>query len=406
VLAVARRQLTPGASTAPDALERDLELLGLVGMDDPPRPEVPEAVARCRRAGIRIVMVTGDSGATAAAVARTIGLVRHPHVVEGSELAALDDDDLRTRLAEREVVFARIDPEGKLRLARVLRAQGEIVAMTGDGVNDAPALREADIGVAMGGRGTDVAREAADMILLDDNFASVVAAVEEGRAVYDNIRRFAGYHFCSNVGELVPFLVWGATGGALPLPLVVMQVLAIDLGTDMLPAIGLGTERAEAGTMDRPPRPRRERLLDRPTLRRVFGLVGPLEGLAGLASFFAAYALAGWRPWEPLASSGDLYVTATAMTCGGIVAAQVGAGLAMRTNRESVFTVGLLSNRLLVAGIAFELGLLAALLYVPALAELFHMAPLGPAELAVLLLWPPLVLGADEARKALARRSG
>jgi magnesium-transporting ATPase (P-type) len=158
--------------------------------------------------------------------------------------------------------------------------------------------------------------------------------------------------------------------------------------------------------MDRPPRPRRERLLDRPTLRRVFGLVGPLEGLAGLASFFAAYALAGWRPWEPLASSGDLYVTATAMTCGGIVAAQVGAGLAMRTNRESVFTVGLLSNRLLVAGIAFELGLLAALLYVPALAELFHMAPLGPAELAVLLLWPPLVLGADEARKALARRSG
>jgi magnesium-transporting ATPase (P-type) len=406
VLAVARRQLTPGASTAPDALERDLELLGLVGMDDPPRPEVPEAVARCRRAGIRIVMVTGDSGATAAAVAQAIGLVRDPHVVEGSELAALDDDDLRTRLAEREVVFARIDPEGKLRLARVLRAQGEIVAMTGDGVNDAPALREADIGVAMGGRGTDVAREAADMILLDDNFASVVAAVEEGRAVYDNIRRFAGYHFCSNVGELVPFLVWGATGGAVPLPLVVMQVLAIDLGTDMLPAIGLGTERSEAGTMDRPPRPRRERLLDRPTLRRVFGLVGPLEGLAGLASFFAAYALAGWRPWEPLASSGDLYVTATAMTCGGIVAAQVGAGLAMRTNRESVFTVGLLSNRLLVAGIAFELGLLAALLYVPALAELFHMAPLGPAELAVLLLWPPLVLGADEARKALARRSG
>jgi len=406
VLAVARRRLPPGASTAPDALERDLELLGLVGMDDPPRPEVPEAVARCRRAGIRIVMVTGDSGATAAAVAQAIGLVRDPHVVEGSELAALDDDDLRTRLAEREVVFARIDPEGKLRLARVLRAQGEIVAMTGDGVNDAPALREADIGVAMGGRGTDVAREAADMILLDDNFASVVAAVEEGRAVYDNIRRFAGYHFCSNVGELVPFLVWGATGGAVPLPLVVMQVLAIDLGTDMLPAIGLGTERSEAGTMDRPPRPRRERLLDRPTLRRVFGLVGPLEGLAGLASFFAAYALAGWRPWEPLASSGDLYVTATAMTCGGIVAAQVGAGLAMRTNRESVFTVGLLSNRLLVSGIAFELGLLAALLYVPALAELFHMAPLGPAELAVLLLWPPLVLGADEARKALARRSG
>ena len=405
VLAVARRTVPPDGGDTPDKLERGLELLGLVGMDDPPRPEVADAVARCRRAGIRIVMVTGDSGATAAAVARQIGLASEPHVVEGGELARLDDEELRTRLAEREVVFARIDPEAKLRLAHVLREEGEIVAMTGDGVNDAPALREADIGVAMGLRGTDVAREAADMVLLDDNFASVVAAVEEGRAVYENIRRFAGYHFCSNVGELVPFVVWGATGGAVPLPLVVMQVLAIDLGTDMLPAIGLGAERAEAGTMERPPRPRRERLLDRATIRRVFGLVGPLEGLAGLASFFAAYALAGWRPWEPLASSGDLYVTATAMTCGGIVAAQVGAGLAFRTSRESSLSVGLLSNRLLAAGIAFEIALLGALLYVPPLAELFHMAPLGPAELAVLLLWPPLVFGADEARKALSRRS-
>jgi magnesium-transporting ATPase (P-type) len=187
----------------------------------------------------------------------------------------------------------------------------------------------------MGRSGTEVAKEAADMILLDDNFASVVAAVEEGRAVYDDIRRFAGYHFCSNVGELIPFLVWGITGGA-GRPLVVMQVLAIDLGTDMLPAIALGTERAEPGTMDRPPRPSSERLLSGAVLGRVFGWIGPLEGLAALTSFFLAYILAGWRPWEPLADSGDLYVQATTMTMAGIVMAQVGAGLAWRTNRRSV----------------------------------------------------------------------
>jgi magnesium-transporting ATPase (P-type) len=319
VLALARRTVPADAGESATEIEQELEFLGLVGMLDPPHPEVPEAVWRCREAGIRVIMVTGDSGRTAAAIAERIGLVDGaPHVITGSALRQMDDRELGRRLREHDVIFARIDPEQKLRLARLLQKDGEVVAMTGDGVNDAPALKEADIGLAMGRTGTDVAKEAADMILLDDNFASVVAAVEEGRAVYDNIRRFAGYHFCSNVGELVPFLVWGITGGAVPLPLVVMQVLAIDLGTDMVPAIALGTERAEPGTMSRPPRPRSERLLDAPTLKRTFGRIGPLEGLAAMASFLFAYWLTGWRPWEPLADSGELYLQATTMTMAGM----------------------------------------------------------------------------------------
>jgi Ca2+-transporting ATPase len=404
VLALARRVLPDDSGDTPVEVERDLELIGFVGMIDPPRAEVPEAVRRCREAGLRIIMVTGDNGRTAEAIARRIGLVAGDvHVISGTDLSARDDDELRRMLAERDVIFARIDPEQKLRLAHLLRADGEVVAMTGDGVNDAPALKEADIGLAMGRSGTEVAKEAADMILLDDNFASVVAAVEEGRAVYDDIRRFAGYHFCSNVGELVPFLVWGITGGALPLPLVVMQILAIDLGTDMLPAIALGTERAEPGTMERAPRPRTERLLNGAVLGRVFGWIGPLEGLAAMASFLFAYGLAGWRPWEPLADEGSLYYQATAMTMAGIVMGQVGAGLGWRTNRRSIVSVGFFSNRLLLVGISVELAMIGLLVYTPGLGRVFHTGALGPWHWLFLLAWPPIVLGAEEVRKAVVR---
>ncbi len=418
VLALARRW-DPPLDLRPETVERALELLGLVGLLDPPRPEVPEAIARCRQAGIRVIMVTGDSGWTAEAVARRIGLVGETTPVVGPQgevhggrevqvlgprtVDGMDDETLARTLADHDVIFARITPEQKLRLARVLRAAGEVVAMTGDGVNDAPALKEADIGVAMGS-GTDVAKETADMILLDDNFASIVAAVEEGRAVFDNIRRFASYHFCSNVGELIPFLAWGLSLGAIPLPLVVMQILAIDLGTDMLPAIALGTERPEPGTMARPPRPRGERLLDRRVLARVYGFVGPLEGLAAMASFLAGYLLGGWRPPAPLPDSGRIYVQATTMTQTGIVMAQVGAGFAMRTGRRSVFEIGLLSNRLLLVGVAFELALAAALVYAPGLNAAFHQAPIGPVHWLVLLSWPFLVVLAEEGRKALLRR--
>ena len=403
VLAFTRRIVNAGEED--DRLETELELLGLVGMLDPPRPEVPEAIASCRAAGVRVIMVTGDSGYTAEAIARRIGLVGNgAHVIGPTELDTLDDDTLTRRLAERDVIFARISAEQKLRLARVLRAAGEIVAMTGDGVNDAPALKEADIGIAMGRSGTDVARETADMVLLDDNFASIVAAVEEGRAVYDNIRRFAAYHFCSNVGELLPFVAWGVSGAAIPLPLTVMQVLAIDLGTDMLPAIALGTERAEPGTMTRPPRPRGERLLSRRVLTRVYGFVGLLEGIGAMTSFFLGCIFGGWRPGSALPDSGAAYLQATTMTQTAIVMGQVGAGQAMRTERRSVFAVGLLTNRLLLVGIAFEVALAVALVYVPGLNSAFHQAPIPAWWWLALVVWAPAVFFAEEARKAIVRR--
>jgi len=404
VLALARRSPCPEGES-PDAVERELELLGLVGMHDPPRPEVADAIRRCETAGIRIVMVTGDHGITAEAIARRIGLIHgRASILEGERLGRLDDDALGRELLAPDVLVARVSPDQKLRIAEVLRTTGEVVAMTGDGVNDAPALRAADIGVAMGRAGTDVAREAADIVLLDDNFASIAAAVEEGRAVYDNIRRFAQYHFSSNVAELLAFLAWGLSGGAIPLPLVVMQVLAVDLGTDLLPAIALGTERPEPGVMERPPRSSSERLLNVRVLARVYGYVGLLVGVAGLASFFAGYLLAGWRPGEALPDSGFVYIQATAMTYAGIVFGQVGSSFAFRTNRDSILKVGLLSNRFLLVGIALEVALLLALLYVPPLQEAFHMRPLEPQAWLLLAAWPPIVIAAEEARKAFFRR--
>jgi magnesium-transporting ATPase (P-type) len=405
VLAIARRDGVPTGLTAEEAERAELEFLGLVGMHDPPRPEVAAAIRSCQGAGIRVVMVTGDHGLTAEAIARRIGLISgRAAILDGAALERLDEDGLLAALHRPDVLVSRVTPEQKLRIAKALRGAGEVVAMTGDGVNDAPALRAADIGVAMGRSGTDVAREAADIILLDDNFASIAAAAEEGRAVYDNIRRFAQYHFSSNVAELIAFLTWGLSGGAIPLPIVVMQVLAVDLGTDLLPAIALGTERAEPGIMKRAPRPRSERLLNRRVLGRVYGYVGLFVGVAGLATFLFAYWLAGWRPWDDLADDGPLYVQATAATYAGIVMGQVGAGMAFRTSRESVFKVGLLSNRFLLVGIAFEIALLFALLYVPPLQRAFHTRPLDGRTWAVLVLWPVVVLGAEEARKVVLRR--
>lgn len=241
--------------------ERGMILSGLVGLEDPPRAEVPDAIARCATAGIRIVMVTGDHPYTALAIARQIGLVKseQPVVITGDELRAISPAHLQLALDAREIIFARVAAEQKMLIVQALQKKGEIVAVTGDGVNDAPALKTADIGIAMGIAGTDVAKQAADLILLDDNFASIVAAIEEGRAVFDNIRKFLTYILSSNIPEIVPYLAFVLL--RIPLPLTIIQILAVDLGTDMLPALALGAEKPDPAVMQRPPRARNGRLL-------------------------------------------------------------------------------------------------------------------------------------------------
>jgi calcium-translocating P-type ATPase len=411
VLAVARRRL-PDASLPPDRredAERDLCLLGLVGLFDPPRPEVADAVAGCHAAGIRVLVVTGDYGPTAAEVARRVGIAAPGDaVVTGDELHALDEAALERLLAAGgEPIFARSSPEAKLRIADALRAQGHVVAMTGDGVNDAPALRRADIGVAMGVAGTDVAREAATMVLTDDNFATIVAAVRDGRRVFENVRKFVVYIFAHATPEVVPFLLFALAGGAIPLPLTVLQILAIDLGTEILPALALGREPAEPGLMSRPPRPRREGVITRAMLVRAWVFLGLLEAALVLAGFFSVLLAAGWS-WGEATGAGtplhDAYLRATTMTFAGIVACQIGTALAARTERASLRQIGFFSNPLLLWGILTEIVFLAAIVYAPPLQRLFETRALRPSEVALLCVFPVVVWGADELRRLRRRR--
>jgi P-type Ca2+ transporter type 2C len=412
VLAIATRALPGTASSekspvefAAESIESELTFLGLMAMMDPPRPEVAEAVKLCHTAGIRIIMITGDYGLTAESIARRIGILQRStsKVITGVDLDALDDQGLKAEL-QQEVIFARVAPEHKLRVVTALKELGEIVAVTGDGVNDAPALKKADIGVAMGLAGTDVAKEAADMILTDDNFASIVHAVEEGRAVYTNIRKFAVYVFNSNMAEAVPFIVFLFSRGMIPLPMVVMQVLAIDLGTDMVPAIGLGSEPPEAGIMLLPPRSQKEPLLNTRILGKALLWYGMIESVASMSAYFFLNRLNGW-PGVPLAPEGSLvYLMATTMTFAGVVTTQVGAVMGCRTDRTSIFRIGFFTNRLVLWGIAVELTLLVTLIYVPFLQPVFNTAPIGPREWVYLFAWTPVIFLLDELRKAILRR--
>ena len=384
--------------------EAGYEFLGLTGMIDPARREVPEALSKCHSAGIRVIMLTGDFGLTAKTIAVQIGLMSEAgRVVQGDELSRMSDGELQALLrGEPEIIFARIAPAQKLQVVQALQANGEIVTVTGDGVNDAPALKNADMGVAMGVGGTEVAKEASNMVLMDDNFATIVAAVEEGRTIFDNIKKFIAYILTSNIPEILPFIAFVLLD--IPLPLTVILILAIDLGTDILPALGLGAERPETDVMHRPPRARSERLLSRNLLLMSYGIVGMMQAAAGFFTYFTILYAGGWEWGQDLASSDPLYRTAITGFFASIIICQVADVIICRTRTQSLLKVGFWSNRLVLVGIASELFLLACIAYVPMFNTFFGTAPLSFAELMLPVPFALAILLGDELRRVFVRR--
>ncbi len=381
--------------------ESDLVFLGLVGIMDLPREEVYEAIKKCQRASIKVMILTGDNPLTAKAIAEKVGLLVDV-VLTGDEIRKIPDEDLAKLLANKNVLFARMRSEQKLRIAALLQENGEVVAMTGDGVNDAPALRKADIGISMGIKGTEVAKEAADMILLDDNFASIVAAIEEGRTVYFNIKKFVTYILSSNVPEIVPYILQFFL--RIPLPLSVIQILSIDLGSDMLPGLALGSEAPERDIMERPPVGKYERILDREVFKRGYFFLGLIEGAAAMTAFLGFLFLSGWHYGDLSISNTFLHKQAMTMTLLGAVTCQLFNVWTLRSWEFSAFSRGLFKNRLLIVAILLELLWIYALLNVGAVQLVFNTAHVPSGYLWILLPFPVLLFVSHEAYKRRIRK--
>jgi Ca2+-transporting ATPase len=382
LLALAYRPYDETTAPSIETVERDLIFVALVGMIDPPRAEARQAVAEAQSAGIQVALITGDHVGTALAVAREVGIVppNANGALTGAELERMSDEELKAR-ALKTYVYARVSPEHKLRIVQALKANNQIVAMTGDGVNDAPALKEASIGVAMGVTGTDVAKEAADMVLLDDNFASIVAAIREGRAIFDNIRKFIHFVLSHNIGEVLAMFF--ATVIGWPLPLLPIQILWINLVTDSLPALALGVEKAEPGIMERPPRSVDERILPNSLLRLMF-FQGSIVGISTLAAFAIEYFL----------GSGNLARAQAEAFAASILAQNVQA-FNVRSNRLSIFQLGPFSNPYLVGAFTLVVVTLLGLIYIPPLQEIFKTVPLGLNDwlvISALALLPLVVM--------------
>ena len=373
----------------PEIVESGLTLLGIVGLMDPPREEAREAVALCKSAGIRPVMITGDHPVTALAIAKRVGIVDDGfgEVITGSELEQLSPEELEERV-ERIRVYSRVAPEQKLKIIKALQDKGQYVAMTGDGVNDAPALRRADIGVAMGITGTDVSKEAAHMILLDDNFSTIVKSVREGRRIFDNIRKFIKYTMTSNSGELWTLFIAPFLG--LPIPLLPIHILWINIVTDGLPGLALAAEPTERGVMEKPPRHPKESIFAHGLGVHIIW-VGLLMGLVTIGT--QQYAIStGTENWQ------TMVLTVLCLS-------QLGHVLAIRSESESLFRRGILSNRTLLGALVLTFALQMAIIYVPSLNPVFHTAPLTFEELLITLALSSIVFWAVEAEKSFLRRN-
>ena len=401
VIAMSYRPLSDDWKRA--EVEDKLIFAGLAGLEDPPRPEVAEALRKCREAGIAVIMVTGDHPFTAQAIGREIGLIRseQPRVITGDELRALSDTQLLLALDTPEIIFARVGADQKRRIVEALKQKGHVVAVTGDGVNDAPALKSAHIGIAMGIAGTDVAKAAADMVLLDDNFASIVNAVEEGRAVFSNIRKFLTYILAHNVPELIPYLVFSLF--SVPLALTPIQILSIDMGTDSLTALGLGVEKPDPQMMQRPPRSQHQRLFDWPLALRAYVFLGAIEAAIAMAAFFFVLYGAGWRYGHDLAMSDPRYLRATTACFGAIVVLQIVNVFLCRSSSRSIFSTGIFGNPLIWGGVLVEIALVELIGYTRLGNYIFATAPINIRTWLFILPFAGLMLIAEEVRKWVVR---
>lgn len=393
------------ASNKKRAEDRNFVFYGLIVMQDPPRAEVPEAVDLCYKAGMKIIVVSGDQSSTVENIARQVGIVgKNPLVINANELHKYNDEQLKKILRQKEVIFARALPKDKLRIVTLLKDMGEIVAVTGDGVNDAPALRKADVGIAMGKSGTEVAKEAADIVLLDDNFASIVNGIKYGRTVYDNIKSFITYILTSNTPEILPFLLFILLGWPLALP--VLLILAIDLGTDMLPAIGLGMEGSPKDIMTRKPRSTKSKLLNWKMIARSYGFVGPLQTTFSYIIFFSILFSNGWTWGRDIAVNDPVYMSAiTGFFC-TIVITQIFNVFTCRTTRASAFSKGMFSNRFILIGIASEIILISLIALSPLCQTVFGTAQFPIQYVPIMIFFGLVLLLAEELRKLIYRRYG
>lgn len=372
VLAVAYRRLTPAQAQNPDeSLETNLVFAGLVGMIDPPREEVKASIALCREAGIKTVMITGDHKSTAVAIAQELNIYKESQhkALTGKELDTMGETELDS-IVNTVSVYARVSPAHKLRIVQSLKRKGHIVAMTGDGVNDAPAIKEADIGVAMGLTGTDVTKEASAMVLADDNFATIVAAVEEGRGIYDNIRKFIRYLLSCNIGEVLTMFLAALLG--LPIPLLPVQILWVNLVTDGLPAMALGIDPNDPNSMRRPPRHPKESVFSRGLIKKIVGR-GIQIGLSTLFVFSVVYY-----------SQNDLALARTAAFA-TLVYCQMFHVFDCRSETYTIFELGFTSNKYLLAAVAFSTSMQLAVMYIPLLSSIFSTVPLSLSEWALVL---------------------
>lgn len=383
--------------------ENDYVFAGLVSIADPVRDDVTKAVHECQQGGIKIIIFSGDHPLTVEAIANEVGIIKdRVRVITGQEMHDISDAVLSDILQNEPVIFARTMPQQKLRVVSLLQKAGSIVAVTGDGVNDAPALKKADIGVAMGLSGTDVAKEAADMILVDDNFSAIVNAIQQGRTIFDNIKKFIAYVLTSNIPEILPFIAFVLLG--IPLPLTILLILAIDLGTDLLPALGLGQEQPESDVMAKAPRQPDERLLTPQLLFMSYGIIGMIQALAGFFAYFYVLYHGGWHWGQNLAYTDPLYQRAISAYFFSIIIVQIADVLICRVRRQSIFGKGIFTNSLVNIGIITELALAGLIIYTPWFQRVFNTHSLSLSELSLSIPFALVIFFGDELRKFLLRR--